>query len=220
MGKRENNLRQILTESGIIKEPKLAVPRIRSLVLLDDLGEYGRTVQKVFSDLGGKDGEIDFRSRWDIFGDQYIIELDEELHFNQYRLLTLNSPLYKCGRLKPFPLEKYKGFCQDYSEKCKSAGSFGRKWRTDRSVVMFGAAGNPGDLSGNGSPRWKQRAFYDFIKDMSILVTNIPVVRLSIYDKIEYQGDIRMLGDVLDLDKVTLMEVANPILETIEQRLP
>ena len=64
MGKREKNLRKILMESGIIKEPKVAVPTIRSLVRQDNLGECGGTVRKVFSDLGGRDGEIDFRGRW------------------------------------------------------------------------------------------------------------------------------------------------------------
>lgn len=220
MGKRENNLRHILTESGIIKEPRLVVPDVRNLVLQNNLGECGGTIQQVFSDLGGRDGEIDFRGKWDIVGDQYIIELDEELHFNQYRLLTLNSPFYLCKEFHSFPLELYKGFCHDYSERCRNAGSFGRKWSTDHSAVMFGNPAIPGDFSGNGSPRWKQRAFYDFVKDMSRLATNIPVVRLSIYDKIQYLGNTRMLGDVLDMDMVVLMEVANPILRIIEQRLP
>lgn len=40
--------------------------------------------------------------------------------------------------------------------------------------------------SGNGPSRWKQRAFYDYLKDLYSVIENIPVIRLSIYDQVHY----------------------------------
>lgn len=34
----------------------------------------------------------------------------------------------------------------------------------------------------SGSSRWRQRAFYDFLKDVSSKIIKIPVIRISIYD--------------------------------------
>jgi hypothetical protein len=51
---------------------------------------------------------------------------------------------------------------------------------------MFGRGDAPGDFSDGESPRWKQRALYDAIKDaFALSTTSHRVARLSIYDKIE-----------------------------------
>ncbi|MBU3209044.1 hypothetical protein KPL31_11510 [Clostridium algidicarnis] len=59
---------------------------------------------------------------------------------------------------------------------------------------MFGVAQSEGDLNGNGRPRCKQRAFYDFIKDILYITTGILVV---IYDVFDYDDREYTLGDVL-----------------------
>jgi len=51
---------------------------------------------------------------------------------------------------------------------------------------MFIKSGLEGDLVGNGSSRWRQRAYYDFLKDIISSIRNIPIIRISIYDK--FQG--------------------------------
>ena len=40
----------------------------------------------------------------------------------------------------------------------------------------------PGDINEIGSARWKQRAFYDYLKDVYRLIENKPVCRFSIYE--------------------------------------
>lgn len=111
--------------------------------------------------------------------------MDEQLHFDRYRLMTLESPLY--NEIKGFPLKEYRDYCIRCKENCLKSGSHGGRWSKRSCEEMFGVAQSEGDLNGNGSPRWKQIAFYDFIKDISYITTGIPVVRLSIYDVIDYE---------------------------------
>lgn len=69
----------------------------------------------------------------------------------------------------------YRVYCSAKENRClRKAGSRGY-WSSSSSVAEFGPAGEPGVLAGAGSPRWKQRAFYDFIKDLSPFVLDILV---------------------------------------------
>jgi hypothetical protein len=63
--------------------------------------------------------------------------------------------------------------------------------------LQFGKASNPGDLNGNGSPRWRQRAFYDFVKDLTPLLLGISVVRISIWDNVKVNGESILIKNVL-----------------------
>jgi hypothetical protein len=49
---------------------------------------------------------------------------------------------------------------------------------------MFGPAGPRGILDGAGSPRWKQRAIYDAMRDAAALHGSVRLVRLSTYDEV------------------------------------
>jgi len=64
-------------------------------------------------------------------------------------------------------------------------------------VARFGAASPPKDLGGNGSPRWKQRAFYDFIKDLSPLLIGVPVVGIAVWGTVVEGGRSRTVEEVL-----------------------
>lgn len=55
-----------------------------------------------------------------------------------------------------------------------------------------------GELTGNGAPRWKQRAFYDFVKDLTPLLLDILVVRISIWDSLKISGTEYSVGEILD----------------------
>jgi hypothetical protein len=94
--------------------------------------------------------------------DKVVVELDEQRHFNRYRSLTLESSIY--SHLPQFPLQLYKDLCVKHEEQCLKAGGFGGNWSNPSCEKDFGKASEPKKLSGNGSPRWKQRAFYDFLK--------------------------------------------------------
>jgi hypothetical protein len=107
------------------------------------------------------------------------IEVDEELHFNKYRLITLNSKIYKNSKI--LNLENYKKFCTEYEEKCLKAGNYGKKWKNDSTEKQFGKSNKDGNLDKNGSSRWKQRAFYDLIKDIYCITNKFMLKRIAIW---------------------------------------
>lgn len=85
---------------------------------------------------------------------------------------------------------------------------------------MFGLSHSEGILIGNGSSRWKQRAFYDFVKDASTLLTQIPVIRLSIYDTVKYENTNRQLNCILnDNDFETRITASKAIMKLINEQL-
>ncbi len=68
-----------------------------------------------------------------------------------------------------------------------------------------------GCLDGAGSSRWRQRAFYDFLRDVTGLIKEIPVIRLSIYQTFKDKNvqDIIESKDktmILDLVRTTVDE--------------
>lgn len=154
-------------------------------------------VCNVYKDLGGV---LDIPpvnpGKWDIDMENFIIELDEENHFNRYRLKTLNSSIYE--NYTNFNVENYRKYCISYDKKCPTSQ---KRWSNPSSDKQFGESGLNGDFSGNGPSRWKQRAFYDFIKDVYSIITGIPVIRISIYEQIKY-STIKQLLDNEDSIKV------------------
>ena len=133
--------------------------------------------------------------KWDIEFEGLAVELDECLHFNRYRLVTLESTVY--GHLESFPLVQYQSFCRDYEAECLSAGSWGKRWSNRSCDEQFGPSGPLKQLTGPGSSRWKQRAFYDFVKDLSPLIIGQRVVRLAVWDVLEDERGRRTLESAL-----------------------
>ena len=108
--KKENILKQIvLQEYGEKKHPKLT----KNQFLLSS--ELYFEVERMYKELGGTQEETPLKfGAWDISTPKFIMELDEENHFNRYRLQTLNSNIYQS--IKGFLLDAYKQFCvQVYS---------------------------------------------------------------------------------------------------------
>lgn len=129
---------------------------------------------------------------WDLQLGNVAIELDEENHFNRYRGTTLEADAYQ--RIVCFDQAAYRSWCASEEAACLIYGQY---WTNDSCEREFGPAGRRGDLSGRGAPRWKQRAFYDFIKDLAPECLEISVARLSIYEAITCGNDTAPLGDVL-----------------------
>ncbi len=139
---------------------------------------------EMYRTLGGIEEKTPLNTgKYDIDLEDCIIELDEENHFNRYRLITLNSPIYKDW--KNFNVTDYQQYCIDYEAKCCMYGGY---WNNPSSDKQYGISSNKGDLDGNGPSRWKQRAFYDFAKDVYSMVTGVPVIRISIYDTYQSQS--------------------------------
>ncbi|HVX34092.1 MAG TPA: hypothetical protein VHA80_13215 [Solirubrobacterales bacterium] len=152
-------------------EPSLETIPSHQLEVLGDL----------YRALGGIEDQPVFRpGAWDLsFADGLVIELDEELHFNRYRALTLDSP-WSSGL--PWT-DVYRALCRDREADCLQAGRWGRRWTSSSTARMF-KGGDPGDLT-LGAPRWKQRALYDSIKDL-VTATNpaVRLARISVFDSV------------------------------------
>ena len=133
------------------------------------------------------------------------MELDEENHFNRYRLQTLNSNIYQS--IKGFSLEAYKQFCTQYESRCRKFGGY---WKSDSSENLFMKGNDNGCLNGAGSSRWKQRAFYDFLRDVTGLIKGIPVIRLSIYQTFKGKN---VQNIIKSKDKVMILDLVKTIVE-------
>lgn len=187
MGFREEYLEKILIEKFGSKFHKK--PESKEIYKSD----FSKEIEEVYKSLKGKLKQYPTGFRgYDICCKKFIIELDEERHFNQYRLTTLSSDFYNDYHY--FDIDNYKVFCKEKEKECLAAASWGGNWKNIASEQQFGESNIEGCLVGNGSSRWKQRAFYDFLRDVSSHLLNIPIFRISIYEKIDEQT---VLDDLL-----------------------
>ncbi len=193
--KKEKILNQVvLQEYGEKKHSKLT----KSQLSLSP--ELYSEMKSMYKELGGtqEDPPLTF-GPWDISTPEFIIELDEENHFNRYRLQTLNSNIYQM--INGFRLDEYMRFCTLYESGCRKHGGF---WKNNSSEKLFVKSDDNGCLDGAGSSRWRQRAFYDFLRDVTGLIKEIPVIRLSIYQT--FKG--RKVYDIIESkDKAMILDL-------------
>ena len=152
---------------------------------LEDLcAESCAEVLRLYRALGGQiENPVLRPGAWDVRVDGVLVELDEELHFNRYRLLTLQSVSYE--RLPWFPVDAYQALCREHETECLANGRSQKRWKNDSTERHFGPSSPRGDLTGNGSSRWKQRALYDFMKDVSALRSEAPALaRIAIWESL------------------------------------
>lgn len=177
---RETFLRTVVEE--LFGYTKISYPKLSNFEL--EYAGLEKEVLRVYKLLGGTMEVIPINYKWDIKCSDFCLELDEERHFNRYRALTLDSPIYY--NYKYFSVCNYKRYCIEKENVCLKTASWGHNWKNDSTEKLFIKSGEEGDLSNNGSSRWRQRAFYDFLKDLNFVIRKRPVVRISIYDK--YKG--------------------------------
>ncbi|KAA5416517.1 DUF7255 family protein [Bacteroides cellulosilyticus] len=182
MGERQALLKSLaedIYDNSSIKTPKISIFEIEYSGLISE-------VERIYYALGGTSEQVPLNyGAWDIQLKDFYIELDEERHFNRYRFETLTSSIYE--DYSNFSVSNYREYCLMNEEQCLKSASWGNNWRTNSSDKLFIVSGDNGDLSKNGSSRWRQRAFYDFIKDLISVVRKVPVLRVSIYDN--YNGN-------------------------------
>ena len=202
MGKRQDFLKQLISENySSYKHTKLTALNLEDVNLL-------KIVSEVYYRLGGQlpDVPVNYGS-WDVSTTKFIIELDEERHFNRYRLETLSSSFYTDYPL--FSVTAYRKYCIDNELECLKTAGWGKNWKNKSTEKMFLNSNTEKDISGNGSSRWRQRAYYDFLKDITSKVKNIPIIRISIYET--YQD--KTVGDLLNnQDTKILMRYLKSIL--------
>lgn len=179
-GARAGRLAEVLAETGLQVIAATASPPRPMVAELPD----GAAIEllDLYSELGGLQASPSFRpGAWDLrFAGGLIVELDEELHFNRYRATTLRAS-WETGL--PWT-NAYSVYCAEHEGKCVSAGCWGKRWSNPSTARMF-SGGPAGDLDGAGSPRWKQRALYDALKDTVPLVDRgLHLARVSTYDRL------------------------------------
>ena len=190
MGKRQSALKDIL--GGSDRVGRLPMPTATSL----SASALDETLREMYQWLGGRQQNLPpRRGRWDVEFGGMAIELDEERHFNRYRLLTLDHAVYE--RSSAFPRDEYRSYCRGREPECLRAGRWGRYWTTPSAEAHFGPSDAEGVLGRHGSACWRQRAYYDFMKDMASLVLPVGVCRLSVWDSVEVAGQPSLLGFVL-----------------------
>ncbi len=177
-GARARRLEALLIHAGLRRSDEQP-PRAR----VDDLpADLRREIDSLYRDLGGRAEAPSLRpGTWDlVFGGGLVIELDEELHFNRYRGLSLSVDWTKG---LPWATD-YLNYCAEYEDTCLADGRWGKRWTNPSCEKLFGPAGTPGSFSAGGAPRWKQRALYDAIKDAFALAgMGVRLARLAVYDR-------------------------------------
>ena len=116
---------------------------------------------RVYHELGGvQEGLPRFPAlAWDMNMGGVAVELDEAQHFNRYRALTLESRVYEVVQGVPVTLCRH--WCREREEEAVARQKQGPGfWSNASTERQFGISGRRGDLSGAGSSRYKQRAFY------------------------------------------------------------
>ena len=193
MGLRQDNLTKLLANAGNTAEVvKVGRPRsaiARSCDIEAEIARIYKRLGGVLADFPTKFGKLDIRFS------SLAVELDEQRHFNRYRAITLASPLY--SRLAAFPLENYRLYCETWESECLASAKHGGYWESSGSTKQFGPSSSPGDLSEPGPSRWKQRAFYDFLKDLSPLFGGCKVIRIAIWDSVPIKGRNTLLNVAL-----------------------
>ena len=192
VGGRANTLKRLLVLAGRrIEPPQFDRPRLSALP------QHLRTeVLDVYRSLGGVQAEPQLHpGPWDAGCDGIAVELDEDLHFNRYRGHTLRRPTYV--GLPNFPTELYVCMCAQHEAQCLSKGRSQARWTSQSTEQQFGPPAARGDLTGNGAPRWKQRALYDFMKDLAPLAGFGTVVRVSVWDAVPVDGSDVLVESLL-----------------------
>lgn len=177
-GQRANALREILQRVGFGAGSAEEHPPT-----IDALDPSLRAeVHGLLEELGGdpRHGHPLRPGAWDlVFDGRVVVELDEELHFNRYRSMTLRADW--AGGL-PWQ-DRYLQLCGEREPDCLAAAKWGKRWTNPSCERLFGTASAPGNFDNGGAPRWKQRALYDAMKDAAALSgLGISLVRLSTHD--------------------------------------
>ncbi|PWJ42741.1 DUF7255 family protein [Sediminitomix flava] len=136
-------------------------------------------------------------SPWLIEIEDVVIVLDEILHFNRYRGITLRSEIY--NNLPSFPLSQYTRYCNQKENECLKPGGSLNNWSNQFAEIQFGPSSQRvGDFKGLGSSAWKLRAFKDYLQDISSLMTkDYKVLRISVWDQIMNSGQLHSYNDLL-----------------------
>lgn len=173
---------------GLREADKPPIPRLAALA-----PNARAAISDLYHELGGIHPEPRLApGPWDSgYEGDLVVEFDESQHFNRYRAMTLNTVW-----AEPLPWrDDYLDYAHRFEGDCIKSRGWGGYWCNASTERMFGPPGPPRDLDGPGSPRWKQRALYDAMRDIAAVSGfGIRLVRLATYDTV---GSVQ-LGMALD----------------------
>lgn len=172
-GARARSLDRALVEAGFARASAPPPPRLPDLA-----ASVSAEVRDLYQQLGGVLHEPLLRpGTWDLPYVDVIVELDEDMHFNRYRAVTLDA-----GFAADLPwAAPYRLHAAEHEHR---SGTGGRRWTNPSAERMFGPAGARFDFDGGGAPRWKQRALYDAMKDAAAASGSVRLARVSVYDHV------------------------------------
>lgn len=154
---------------------------------------------------------------WDMPTDPFVVELDEQRHFNRFRRATLDSAVYDSNPI--FDTDEYRRFCDDHEADCLRSAKHGGYWATPVSNREFGESGPLGVIDGLGPSRWRQRAFYDFVKDAWASATRLPMLRLAVWEAVDGEPQLT-LGELLTrLVKKPEAQLTRVVQDHVERRV-
>ena len=157
--------------------------------------QFSKDYINCYQQLGGIKDWPQIRVKGYLFENRkFAVVLDDQLHFNKYRLMTLRSLAYE--DFKAFKLDRYRILCKKFANECLKSGS-AANWTDPTSENLFGASQSSGDLGLKGSSGWKYRAFCDFTEDVYSLHAKVKLLRVSIYDEILINHKLIKIGDIL-----------------------
>lgn len=186
-GQRFAQLKRMLLDAGMRPTPDTTPARPR----LRDLGALAGDVERVYRELGGQlPGSKLLPGPWDLSMDEVMIELDEGQHFNRYRAMTLDPDW---SAALPWHSD-YERYCDEQEHECLRVASHQGFWTNQSTELMFGPPGERADLSGRGSPRWRQRAVYDAMRDAYALEHATKMARVCVHDDVDGHRLENVLG--------------------------
>jgi hypothetical protein len=179
MGAQQDALVQLLADAGYRRaSTKSMRPNLESLRSADQ-----QEILRLYRTLGGVLDAPRLRpGAWDcVLEGGLMVELDEGQHFNRYRRKTLES-----AWAQDLPWrEAYLRYCMQFESACALERGWGSYWTSVSTERMFGPAGPTRLLDGAGSPRWKQRALYDAMRDIAAVGSGVRLARLAVYDVVD-----------------------------------
>ncbi len=175
MGAQQDRLVITLRELGFSEADKPPRPKLAAMS-----PKAQSQVMDLYRALGGIQPDPRLTAGpWDsAYAGNLVVELDESAHFNRYRAATLEP---EWAQQLPWKAA-YTAYAAESEDTCRKGRGYGGYWTNDSAERQFGPPGPNGQLDGAGSPRWKQRALYDAMRDITALHGGVRLVRLSVYD--------------------------------------
>ena len=154
-------------------------------------------VEEVYKNLGGTGNcqEIGFSLPEGIETEKVRLSLDGSLHFNRYRAITLQSPVYEVHGASW--RDSFRRNCRSQERECLKDGVREGIWTSREAELHFGRASESGDFSGAGAAGWRLNVFREFLADVYLFNQPSQHKRISLYERLMIQGKLLPLQQLL-----------------------